>query len=194
MSSPLGPRIFRAPRRRAVATRRDSFAGTTCGRASGSGSSTRFRASASSATKRGWKNRGRTPATQGRGARCRPTTSWASSTSRPRCRPATTTAAIVKAPICSPTRSWRSTTKPASASGTTRPFITTCGTGTFRARQSSPTSTSTGRLSRPSPSPPSRRGCMCSTGPTAGPYGRLKSGRWNRERSPASGTRPRSRS
>ena len=62
-----------------------------------------------------------------------------------RCRPATTTAATGPAPTCSARASSRSTSRPASACGTTSSFITTSGTGTFRARRSSPTS----RVERP---------------------------------------------
>ena len=62
-SSSSALRISPAARRRAGSTRRDSSAATTRAPASGSGSSTRFRWPASSATTRGRRIRGRTPAT-----------------------------------------------------------------------------------------------------------------------------------
>ena len=68
-SSSSAPRIARARRRAARRTRRATSAATTRAPASGSGSSTRFRGPASSATTRGWRTRGPTPATPACGRR-----------------------------------------------------------------------------------------------------------------------------
>ena len=68
-SSSSAPRTCPAARRRAGFTRRASSAATTRAPASGSGSSTRFRSPASSATTRGRKIPGRTPATPASGRR-----------------------------------------------------------------------------------------------------------------------------
>ena len=61
--------------RRAGATRKATSAASTCAPASGSGSSTRFRSPASSATTRGKRTRGPTPATRACGRRSRSTKS-----------------------------------------------------------------------------------------------------------------------
>ena len=87
-------RTCRAACRAARATSRATSAGSTSGTASGCGSSTRFRARASSATTPGSVIRGRTPATPARGRRCRSTRSWGWLTCRSKRRPATTSAAI----------------------------------------------------------------------------------------------------
>jgi quinoprotein glucose dehydrogenase len=73
---------------------------TTRGPGSTSGSFTSFHGRASSGTTRGTTKRGRGPATSRPGHRCPPTTSAASSTSRPIRRRSTTSAASGRAPTC----------------------------------------------------------------------------------------------
>ena len=98
---------------------------------------------ASSATTPGRTIRGPTPATPASGRRSASTKSSAWPICRSNCRPATTTAAIGRATACSARASSPSICRPASASGTTSWCITASGTWTFRARRSSPTSSST---------------------------------------------------
>ena len=71
--------------------------------------------------------------------RSAPTSNSGSSICRPRCRPTTTTAATGTATISIRTVSWPSTSRPVTGCGTTSSFITTSGTGIFRARRSWPT-------------------------------------------------------
>src|SRR5207245_945619 len=76
------------PTPRAGATRRGMSAASTCAPASVSGSSTRFRSRASSATTPGKRIRGRTPATPACGGRSRWTKNWDWRTCPWSCRPA----------------------------------------------------------------------------------------------------------
>ena len=99
-------------------------------RARRSGSSTRFRCRASSATRPGRRRPTSTSAASTTGARCRSTTSAASSTSRSGPPTTTSTAPIASGRISSPTASSRSTRRPASGSGTSRRCTTISGTST----------------------------------------------------------------
>ena len=104
------------------------------------------------------------------GRRRAPTSNWASCTCLWRCRRPTTTASDVPEATCSPKVSSRSTSRPASANGTTRPCITACGTGTCPARPCSSTwSRPPARRSKPWRSRPSRRSCSSSTAKLAKP-------------------------
>ena len=116
--------------------------------------------------------------------------SSATSTCRSARRPTTTTAAIASATTYSPRASSASTRRPASASGTSRPCITACGTTTFRRRRSSATSPSTAGASRPSRRSASRGSPTSSIAERASRCGRSKSARSRRSTVPGERTSP----
>ena len=126
------PTACSCPIRWATCRRSTRAPASACGRSRRFRSRRRIRAPRPGRTSRGART-----ATPTCGRRWRSTRSAACSICRRPRRPATTTAASVRARICSPSRSCVSTPRPARSSGTSRPCITGCGTGTFRRSRTS---------------------------------------------------------